>query len=142
MKPMFRVFLLLACCVALWAAPATARAEPSITVELNKLETVDKGCRVYMVFTNAAAVALASYKPDLVFFGKDGVIAERLVVEGGPLPAGKTKVKLFDIVELGCASIGRVLLNDIRACDGDAMAAGTCLAITATATRTKIEFVK
>jgi hypothetical protein len=136
-KPLARAGLVFA---LLMLACGGARAEGTINLELNKVEPAGKGCRIYMVFSNETAGAIESFKPDLVFFDQDGVIADRLVVEGGPLPAGKTRVKLFDIGQLGCGSIQRVLLNDIRACAGQAPAA--CLAITSTSSRSGVEFIK
>lgn len=126
--------------VILLAACASVRADGAINLELNKLEPAGQGCRIYMVFNNQTATAIASFKPDLVFFDKDGVIAERLVVEGGPLAAGKTRVKLFDVAHLACGDMARVLLNDIRACDG--RDAAECLSLTHTASRASVEFIK
>lgn len=123
-------------------AVSPARADGSISVELNKLQKQGGACRVYMVFTNGSGAALDSYKPDLVFFGTDGVIAARLVVEGGPLPAGKTKVKLFDVPALDCGEISRVLLNDISACTGHAKAVENCIGITNPSSRGGVEFIK
>lgn len=117
-----------------------ARAEEAIKLELNKVEPAGKGCRIFMVFNNATQNVIETFKPDLVFFDKDGVIADRLVVEGGPLAAGKTRVKLFDVAGLACEQIQRVLLNDIRACGGQVPAA--CLDMTQTSTRGSVEFIK
>ncbi len=122
------------------ACAGARAAEGAINLELNKVEPAGEGCRIYMVFSNETAGVIESFKPDLVFFDQDGVIADRLVVEGGPLPAGKTRVKLFDVGQLGCGSIQRVLLNDIRACAGQTPAA--CLAITNTSSRSGVEFIK
>lgn len=115
-------------------------ADGAITLELNKLEPAGKACRVYMVFSNGTGSAIESFKPDLVFFDQDGVIADRLVVEGGPLPAGKTRVKLFDVSRLGCKDIQRVLLNDLRTCAGQETKA--CLEVTRTSSRGAVEFIK
>lgn len=122
------------------SAIGTAHADGELNLELNKVEPVGKGCRIFMVFGNKTSAAISSFKPDLVFFDKNGVIADRLVVEGGPLPAGKTRVKLFDVAGLGCDAIQRILLNDIRACSGQAPDA--CLAMTRTSSRNRIEFIK
>jgi hypothetical protein len=140
-----RVFVAALCALAALAAatmPTRALAAEGITVELNKLEPRDGACRVYMVFVNATGATLASYKPDLVFFDTDGVIAHRIVVEGGPLPAGKTKVKLFDVDGLACSAIGRLLLNDIAACDGGTAAPNECLDLTSATSRVDTDFIK
>ena len=126
--------------------PMSAQAESGISLQLNKLEAVGQWCRVYIVFTNGTPGTLSSFKPDLVFFNKDGVITDRLVVEGGPLAPGKTRVKLFDVAKLSCTDIARVLLNDIRACqDADQNAKrdpADCLAITKTSTLSAVDFIK
>jgi hypothetical protein len=113
---------------------------PEFRLELNKLETVDNACRVYFVLRNNTAVSVESYKPDLVFFDGNGVISNRLVVEGGPLPARKTRVKLFDVNGLDCGAIGSVLLNDVSGCAG--ADGGSCLPSTEIASRAQIDFIK
>ena len=128
-------------CMALGLSPRQAWAD-GVSIELNKLQPSDKGCRIYMVFMNATAGAISSYKPDLVFFDRAGVIADRLVVEGGPLAAGKTRVKLFDVANLACKDIARVLLNDIHTCEGPDKNAADCLSLTSTASLGSVEFIK
>ena len=50
------------------AADKASSTGEGITLELNKLETSDKGCRAYVVVTNATQTAFDSYKLDLVLF--------------------------------------------------------------------------
>lgn len=126
--------------VLILSAINAAHADGELNLELNKVEPAGKGCRIYMVFGNKTSTAITSFKPDLVFFDKNGIIADRLVVEGGPLPAGKTRVKLFDVAGLGCDAIQHILLNDIRACTGQAPDA--CLGMTRTSSLSRIEFIK
>ena len=105
------------------AAKAVKAGDPSLAIELNKLEPHDQGCRTYLVFANRAPQTLESLRLDLIFFGADGVIARRLAVDAGPLRPKKTSVKLFDIANLPCDGIGQVLLNDIPVCAGESQAA-------------------
>ncbi|MBK1697777.1 hypothetical protein [Rhodovibrio salinarum] len=97
------------------SAEGAPEAAP-IRVELNKLEPREGACRAYFVFTNATDQRLQDYKLDLVLFDPDGVIAQRMAIDAGPLPAGKTRVKPFDLSGLACGEIERVLLNDVLAC--------------------------
>lgn len=126
---------------AVVAVPANANAD-GIKVELNKLVPQKDACRVYMVFANGSNDALESFKPDIVFFDAKGVIRHRLVVEGGPLPVGKTKVKLFDASGMPCPDIGRMLLNDIASCSGGSWTESACLSATQTRSLTEIPFIK
>lgn len=130
----------LSLCGAVLCSMSARAAEPVFRLELNKLEANADACRVYFVIRNGGDQAVPSFKPDLVFFDRKGVIASRLVVEGGPLPPAKTRVKLFDVKDLTCADVGSVLLNDLGGCA--LPSGGTCLAATETASRAGVDFTK
>ena len=84
-------------------------------VELNSIESADKGCRLSFVVENKTHVAIESMKLDLVSFGTDGGILRRFVTEMGPVRAAKTVVRSF-IVDIDCPQLGAVLVNDVTAC--------------------------
>ena len=110
------------------ATVSAAGAQPSgLAVELNKLETYDKGCRAYVVVNNTGEVAFQSVKLDLVLFQPDGVIARRFAVDLAPLRAAKKTVKLFDIEGLACEKISSVLVNDVLECKADTGVVADCL---------------
>jgi len=134
--------IVIAALVALAPSAPVSAADGAITLELNKLESRKDACRVYMVFTNKTDHALDSFKPELVVFDKDGIITARLVVEGGPLPAGKTKVKLFDIGGADCAGVGRLLVNGLAACTSAGKAVSGCLGRVKTTSRNAVEFIQ
>ncbi|MCJ2013682.1 Tat pathway signal protein [Methylobacterium sp. J-076] len=114
------------------AAPAAAQEaageKPApIKLQLNKLDPAGDACRATMVVDNGRGGALKSYKVDLFAFDTDGVAQKRVTVELGPVAARKTIVKLFDFQGIACPKIGRILLNDILACDGAEGARESCL---------------
>lgn len=115
----------------------TPVAAETVSVELNKLEPSNGACRAYMVTDNRLDSALKSLKLDLVMFDDQGVISERLAVELGPLAAGKTRVKAFDIDGVGCGVISRILLNGVLNCDG----ADDCRSAVAVTSRSDVAFV-
>jgi hypothetical protein len=115
----------------LLAAAFAAAAQPSaapLRLELNRLEVREgAGCRVWMVLNNGGA-AVEQLRLDLVLFGKDGVVARRVAVDVGPLPAGRTQARIFDLAGQGCDGVGTVLLNDVLVCDGtEAAARSACI---------------
>ncbi len=115
---------LLAC-----AAPGLAQqaAPGRIALELNKLEPAGPACRAYLALRSGLAARLETLTLDLVLFDGDGVVLRRVAVEAGPLRAGKVAVRAFDMAELNCAALGRVLLNGVLACrDADGARKG-CL---------------
>lgn len=121
---------------------ASAADDARIGIELNKLEPAGSACRAYLVFENRTARSFDPYKLDLVMFDTEGVIAKRVAVEAGPLPAGKTSVKLFDIGGLGCERIQRVLLNSVMACGTGQGEAPDCTGLAEPSSRTEVGFIK
>jgi hypothetical protein len=144
MKEDFVRFAFLAAVAAAWLAlAASAQAQaPKVAIELNKLEAAGDACRAYLVLNNGSEIAFDSLNLDLVLFDDGGIIARRLAVETAPLPAGKLSVKAFDVADLDCAQVGRVLLNDVLACDGAPESPENCLALIETSAQGELSFVK
>ncbi|WP_448951314.1 hypothetical protein [Labrys neptuniae] len=115
-----------------------------VSIDLNKLETQNGNCRLTMVLVNGRPAVAQSLRADLVMFGADGIVAKRLAVDLGPIPANKTIVKAFDVAGLGCEGIGSILLNDIPACQfADAKAAEpSCLEAVSVSSKAGTKFFK
>lgn len=129
--------------MAFLAIASTVRADDrGIDVELNKLEASGAACRAYLVLQNRAGSGFHSLKLDLVMFDTEGVVAKRLAVEAAPLANGKTSLKVFDIAGQTCDGIGRILLNDVLACQDADGPRQDCLAMTRTAARGPVPFIK
>jgi hypothetical protein len=109
------------------ATPAAAAAAPAVTVELNKLESVDKGCRVYTVVDNPGSVGFQTLKLDLILFHTDGVIGRRLMLDLAPLKSAKKTVKMFDLDGTACDKIGSFLVHDVMECKADTGPVEKCL---------------
>jgi hypothetical protein len=126
------------------ATPARAEgataAPPATTVELNRLEDVGGGCRLTLVVANPGPQRFEQLKLDLVLFDAGGVVARRLAVETGPVRPNKTVVRLFEAADLACAGIGRLLLNDVVACEGDTGPLTGCVDRLVTASRAAVPF--
>lgn len=118
---------LAAAAASLLAGVAMAQ-DTDISVEINKLEAQDKGCRAYVVVGNGSATAYQALKLDLVVFGTDGVIAKRIALDLAPLKAAKRSVKLFDLDSIACDGVGSLLVNDVLDCRTEAGPAADCLA--------------
>jgi hypothetical protein len=125
--------------VSALAQEGTEKAAP-LRLQLNKVETAAEACRITMVIDNTKGAGLKSYKVDLFAFDTDGVAQKRVAVELGPLPPRKTTVKIFDFPGITCNKVGRVLLNDVLACDGGDAAREACLERTETETKAGLPF--
>jgi len=117
---MTRLFLAAATlCGLAWlmSGHASPQPAPELRLELNRLEPRENtACRVWFVLNSRGTEALDPVRLDLVIFGHDGVVARRIAVDVGPLPAGRTQARIFDVAGLACDAIGQVLLNDVLAC--------------------------
>lgn len=139
--PLPRTLLALAA-GALLTVPALAQSgpSPSLALQLNALSPVEGACRVTFVATNDLRAAVDDATFELGFFGKDGVLQRLVSLDFKAMPKGKTKVLQFDLQGLVCGDIGRVLVNDVGACDGDGLDPATCLAALTTTSLPGIAF--
>lgn len=96
-------------------ALAPARAQDTVRVELNTLETAENRCRMTFVIENKTARAVDSLKLDLALFNTDGAVYRRMVTDMGPVRAAKTVVKTF-AADGDCAQLGSLLVNEVAAC--------------------------
>lgn len=128
--------------------PCIAQASPpappagGFSLELNRLDTIDGSCRVTVVEKNETNAAFASLKLDLVVFDGEGIVTKRVGVDAGPLKAGRTVVKTFDMKGLACESVGRVLINDVLACDAAGIAEDACIDVVEPRSRVSATFDK
>ena len=107
------------CNPVLAQAPADAgakRAAPSITLELNKLETASGGCRAYFVVENRTSEGVKELRLDTFIFDAGGQITRRIGLAFPDIRPDRTKVVPFDLTGAACPDIGRVLVNDVLAC--------------------------
>ncbi|NNG03057.1 MAG: Tat pathway signal sequence domain protein [Inquilinus sp.] len=111
------IVLGLAAALTVAASGAAAQGEAGrLTIELNKLEPQGEACRSYLVIDNATEVAVAELVLDLYVFNRDGVIERRIALDTREVPPGKTQVRLFDIRDIGCGEIERLLVNGVLSC--------------------------
>ncbi|MGX7704693.1 Tat pathway signal protein [Methylobacterium sp. Gmos1] len=99
-------------------AAVSQPAAPPLRVELNKLETAGEACKAMLIVENGKGGPIRSLRLDLYAFDPDGIVQKRSMVELGPVPARKTALRQFEIAPTPCAQVGRVLLNDVAACEG------------------------
>jgi len=99
------------------ASPATATAvSQDIMIELNKLEAIGEACRGYFIVENKTPAGLKELQIDVFLFDKPGVIVRRAAFSFLNIRPGHSKVVLFDLSDIDCGSIGRLLVNEVLAC--------------------------
>ncbi|MEM8551039.1 MAG: hypothetical protein AAGF45_01555 [Pseudomonadota bacterium] len=124
-------------CATLALPPAAAQtegaAQPALAIELNKLEAVGDTCRAFFIVRNGVGANLTNLDLDTFIFGSDGIIAQRLALPFGAIPAGRMRILSFDF-SLGCEAIGSLFVNEVLDCTFDG-AAVDCPAALVTSSR-------
>lgn len=125
------------------SAPAVAGAPATgaITLELNKLVQVDAVCQAYFVVDNQTAQPLKDLTVDTYLFDKAGVILRGLALQFADVPSGRATVVPFELPDLPCADVSRVLLNKVTSCTAaDGAAVEGCANLLKVSTRAEVTF--
>ena len=134
------LFLAAALCVTP-ALAQEAKPAPGLALELNALTPSDTGCRITFLATNKLGTELSRSAFEIALFGAGGGIERLVSLDFKAMPEGKTRVLQFDIGELGCDKVGRVLINDVVACEGTGLDPKVCLSGLSTVSRLEgVEF--
>lgn len=124
--------------LALTASPTVAQDSApaaALALELNALTTSETGCRVSFLATNTLGTELMRSAFEIALFGAGGSVERLVSLEFKAMPEGKTRVLQFDIGELGCDGVSRVLINDVVACEGEGLDPALCLSRLSTTSR-------
>ena len=97
-------------------AAAAAAQSKVLSIELNRIEQSDAGCRFDLIVENGLDIAFARVSADLVLFDQQGVILARAAVHLGRLRPNKSHLRSFVLAPLDCGDVGRVLLNEFNEC--------------------------
>lgn len=108
------------------SAPAYAD-DGSIDIQLNAAKASAQGCRVSFVLQNKLPNRIEELTFEIVLFDAKGGVSEFLLLKAGSLPSGKIRVRQFDLKNHACGDISQVLVNDVKACQGEGLTAGSCL---------------
>lgn len=128
--------------LVLGGTPAAAQDASALSIELNKLEAIDKGCRAYVVIDNVSTTEYEALKLDLFMFRTDGVIGRRFAIDLAPVKASKRTVKLFDLAGAVCTEVGSFLINEALECKAGGAQVPDCLARLAPTSRAEAKLSK
>jgi hypothetical protein len=126
-------------CLFLAAAPAAASDALALTIELNAATQEADACRLTFVVENGLGTDLASAVFETVLFDREGQVLTLTLFDFQDLPAGRPRVRQFDIPRTECRAVGRILFNDASACDGAGIAPDACMPALRWRSRTEIE---
>lgn len=102
-----------------------AAATPKLAVELNALAPSQKGCMMTFVAQNDLSAPITKVSFQLAFFNDRNAVDILTVLDFRDLPLGKKRVRQFDMPNVKCEAVSRVIVNDTPVCEGPA--AGECM---------------
>ena len=129
--------------IGLLSVPSGSGAQQKLlTIELNKVQQSQDGCRLSFIAVNGMGANLEKTAMEVVFFDANDVVSEMLLLDFGRLPTDKTKVVEFVLQQQDCRQISRVLVNDVVECSSAEQQNMTqdCFNALRTSNRAEIEF--
>ncbi|WP_306051226.1 hypothetical protein [Oceaniradius stylonematis] len=112
------------------AGPASAEGQtpdPSLSIEINKAEQLEATCRLVFMTHNGLGTDLAELSLETVLFDTEGGVERFTLFDFRDVPAGKMRVRQFDLPDTQCSNIGKVLINGASACTGEGLTGGECI---------------
>ena len=93
-----------------------ASPDGEISLELNKLLPAEGACHAFLIVGNQTPDLLKELKLDVYLFDNSGVILHGVALQFSDVGPGRTRVVPFELPDLSCGDIDRVLLNKVLAC--------------------------
>lgn len=117
------VFCVAICSLAATAPAMAQQATPAapagkLNVELNALAPSQKGCMMTFVAENDLATPINKISFELAFFNEKSTVDKVTVLDFRDMPVGKKRVRQFDMPNIKCENVTRVIINDTPVCDG------------------------
>ncbi|WP_170382170.1 hypothetical protein [Ruegeria atlantica] len=142
MKFHHSVIVAILCALPISAQAQSANeAEPGLMVELNAVQDVEGACRLTFLVENETQASIDSASYQVVIFDASGVF-ERLTLFGfRELPAGRPRVRQFDVRNITCDNLGRVLINGVSSCIVDGSESNICDQTPTLRSRTEVELL-
>ena len=136
---LLRLVSLAAFCSGTAALAQDAGTSGDLSIEINDLAPSEKGCKLTFVAANELPQTLSKVSFEFVLFDGKGLVERMAVLDFRDLPAGKTKVRQFDLPGTKCEAVKSLLINDAPVCSGDGVAKDACMKALKTGSRSAVE---
>lgn len=80
--------------------------------------TTGPACRLSFLAENGLGSDLSAMVLEAVLFTREGSVERLLLLDFRDLPAGKPRLRQFDLPGADCATLGQVLINGAQRCEG------------------------
>lgn len=93
--------------------------QSGVQIELNALQDQGSACRLSFLAQNTHATDIEEAVYETVLFDQSGGVMTFTLFDFRDLPAGRPRVRQFDLPDIACADVGRVLINGASSCTAD-----------------------
>lgn len=90
--------------------------QAALSVELNAQAISEAGCLLTFMVSNGHAQDVEAAVFETVLFNKAGQVDRLTLFDFGSLPAGRPRVRQFQVDGLACKELGQVLINGASSC--------------------------
>lgn len=112
--PFLRHLALLSLVIAPLAA--NAQAESGVHIELNATDTIGESCRLTFLLTNSLDQDVDKIVAETVLFSDQKQVVLLTLFDFAALPAGRPRVRQFQVPNVSCDRLSQVLVNGISTC--------------------------
>lgn len=122
-------------------AQSAGDAQPSLTIELNTVNSTGSACRMTFVAENKTGSDVTQVVFETVIFDASGGVLSLTLFDFRDLPVNRPRVRQFDIAGLACDALGRVLINGSSTCMVDGSESDICNSALAVSSRLDVELL-
>lgn len=109
-----------------------------LSLELNTAEEVETACRLSFLIQNGMATDITSLVFETVIFTSEAKVDRLTLFDFQSVPAGRPRVRQFDLTGTPCSRVGSVLINGVESCDGPTLTVEACQSALSLSSRTDI----
>lgn len=121
------------------AAFAQDKAEPSLLLELNALQPTEQTCRLIFVVQNGLSDSLEQLSFEAVVFNQNDIVERLTLLDFETVPMGRMRVRQFDMPDISCDGIKRILINGTNSCESKGGVSLACDDLLKLNSRTPVE---
>jgi hypothetical protein len=122
-------------------AQADEKTGKNIALELNTVDDVGNGCRITFLASNGFDKDIKKLAYEFVLFNNEGRVERMTVFDFNEIQTGKFRVRQFQLDNIKCTELGRILVNGVSTCDGEGFDKAICSQSLRISNKTKIEFL-
>ena len=123
------------------SAESVEKEATKLSVELNAMQNVGGACRLSFLAENFTGMGVEKIVFETVIFDKSGGVISLSLFDFQNLPADRPRVRQFDLSEIPCDSVGKVLINGANTCVVSGVNSNICDDALSLGSRTLVELL-